>query len=656
MTRVLIVDDEKSIRRTLGEFLRAEGYEVIEAEDAETAQRRLEEAGFDVVVTDIVLPRVSGVELLHRIQALAPQVPVVMMTGEPTVETAAESLRAGAIDYLFKPITKAAILRGVANAARLKSLEDAKRKLEAENQSYRENLENLVKERTTQLRDSEARFRGLVETTFDWVWEVDAEGRYTYVSPKVKDLLGFTPEDVLGRTPFDFMVETDAQQVRGVFGEIAARREPFSGLQNINCHKDGHQVILETSGVPIFDADGRFKGYRGMDRDITERKRLEEDLRQAQKLEAIGQLAGGVAHDFNNILAAIMMQHSLMQMNPTLDKETHSALKDLEEETRRATDITRQLLMFSRRAVTTFVPLDLNQVVDNLLKMLRRLIGEHIKLELGDRTSLPLVEADAGMMQQVVMNLVVNARDAMPNGGKITISTARADFSEAKDSPGPNRRAGRFVLLMVTDTGHGMDSATLRRVFEPFFTTKEVGKGTGLGLATVHGIAAQHKGWVEVESKMGSGTTFQIYLPAFDGAEAKASAPRQPPPSLGGKETILVVEDQPNVRRLLSQTLRVHGYAVYEVGNGQEAVRLWQEQGDIIDLLFTDMVLPEGMTGLELAGRLRALKPDLKVIISSGYSHEFAQKGAIDKAGILYLPKPYESHLLAETLRKCLDQ
>ena len=282
MAKVLIVDDEKSIRRTLGEFLREAGYEVAEADDADSALAQLRAAAFDVVVTDIVLPRVTGVELLGLISAAAPDVQVVMMTGEPTVETATEALRLGAVDYLFKPITKAAILRVVTNAARIKLLEDTRRRLEAENQAHRENLERTVVQRTGQLQESEARFRALVETTFDWLWEVDAETRYTYVSPKVRELLGYTPEEVLGRTPFDLMPETEAQRVGTLFREIAARRDSFSALENINQHKDGRVVVLETSGVPVRSPDGEFKGYRGMDRDITERKRADVALRQSE--------------------------------------------------------------------------------------------------------------------------------------------------------------------------------------------------------------------------------------------------------------------------------------------------------------------------------------------------------------------------------------
>ncbi len=275
MTRILIVDDEKSIRRTLGEFLREDGYEVLEAEDAEAALQRLRETECDVVVTDIILPRVTGVELLRRIRDVAPHVQTVMMTGEPTVETASEALRMGATDYLFKPITKEAIVRVVANAARIKFLDDTRRRLEAENRAHQENLEQLVQERTTQLQASEERYRSLVEAAFDWVWEVDPQGRYTYASPRVLELLGYRPDEVLGRTPFDFMPEVEAQRVKVLFSQAVARRGPLVALENINQHRDGRLIFLETSGTPILAPTGELLGYHGMDRDITERKRAE---------------------------------------------------------------------------------------------------------------------------------------------------------------------------------------------------------------------------------------------------------------------------------------------------------------------------------------------------------------------------------------------
>jgi two-component system, cell cycle sensor histidine kinase and response regulator CckA len=394
----------------------------------------------------------------------------------------------------------------------------------------------------------------------------------------------------------------------------------------------------------------------GTFQDITERKHLESQLRQAQKLEAIGQLAGGVAHDFNNILAAIMMHLGLLQMNPDLDDRTRHALKDLDAGARRAANLTRQLLMFSRRSVLKVKPLDVNEVVETLLKMLRRLIGEQIDLRFDGKSALPLVEADAGMLEQVIMNLVVNARDALPKGGRITITTTPAEVDAIHTAAHPNSRPGRFVCLAVSDTGCGMDAATLKRIFEPFFTTKDAGKGTGLGLATVHGIVAQHKGWVEVDSELTAGTEFRVFLPVTTQASVEVIPAPQTGPVRRGRETILLVEDEPPVRLVVGQSLRALGYQVYEAANGQEAVKLWQIHGAQVALLLTDMVMPEGMTGLELVEQLQALKPGLKAIISSGYSAEIVNAGVPSKAGIVYLPKPYATKVLADTIRDCLDQ
>ena len=505
------------------------------------------------------------------------------------------------------------------------------------------------------LRQSEERYRSLVETTLDWIWEIDAQGRYTYASPRVRDLLGYAPTEILGRTPFDFMSPGETERIRPIFLQVAAKREAFVGIENLNQHKDGHLVVLESSGVPVLGPDGELQGYRGMDRDITERKRLEAELRQAQKLEGIGQLAGGVAHDFNNILAAILMHLGLLQMNPQLDAETQRALSDLNAEARRAAELIRQLLMFSRRSVLAVKALDLNLVVSNLLKMLMRLIGEHIELRFTEGRDLPLVEADAGMLEQVLMNLVVNARDAIQKSGRVTISTAVVQLDPKHASENRDGRKGPQVVLEVSDSGCGMDAATLKRIFEPFFTTKEPGKGTGLGLATVHGIVAQHKGWVEVSSAVGQGTTFRVFLPALSATKVEAAQSNQAETLLGGRETILLVEDEAKVRELVGHALRSLGYRVFQAGNGQEAMRLWQKQGSDVDLLLTDMVMPEGMTGLDLTENLQALKPGLKVIISSGYSPEMVQAGVPTQPGVFYLPKPYDAKVLADVVRQALD-
>ena len=507
-----------------------------------------------------------------------------------------------------------------------------------------------------QLRRSEERFRQLVETTSDSIWEADATGRYTYVSPKIKDLIGYEPEELVGRAPFEFMSAAEAQRRSAVFGKFVAQRSPFSNLESVVLHRDGHEIHLETSGAPVIGDQGELVGYRGISRDVSERRRLEAQLRQAQKLEAIGQLAGGVAHDFNNILFAIMMQLGLLEMNPHLDKEASQAVEELNSQAERAASLTRQLLMFSRRSVLETKPLDLNDVVSNLLKMLGRLIGEHIRLVFDAQPGhLPSVNGDPGMLEQVLMNLVVNARDAMPKGGRITITTSVEVLGSPELALNPSRQPGRFVCLAVTDTGVGMSDETLKRIFEPFFTTKEPGKGTGLGLATVHGIVAQHQGWVELESEIGRGTVFRVYLPALAEISVQPAEDAPRGPLQGGRETILLVEDEAPVRQGVARTMRALGYRVYEAENGQQALALWSDHSPEIDLLFTDMVMPEGLTGLDLAEQLRALKPGLRVIISSGYSAEIVRVGSLSQTGFCYLPKPYQTPTLTEAIRACLD-
>lgn len=504
------------------------------------------------------------------------------------------------------------------------------------------------------LRKSEERFRTLVEHAPMGIF-VQAGGRFAYLNQGACEMFGCRePETLLGQPVLDRFLGEAREKVQERIRMLNEDRSPVP-LAHESCLRiDGTRFEAEFSGVPI-EWDGQL-GALVFFYDVTSRILLEAQLRQAQKIEGIGQLAGGVAHDFNNILAVIMMHLGLLEMNPSLDPETRTAVKDLDAATRRAASLTRQLLMFSRRSVLSVQRLDLNDIVTNLTKMLGRLIGENVALRFDAFAGLPPVEADAGMMDQVLMNLVVNARDAMTSGGRITISTDAVEFSAEQASPGQERRPGLFVCLQVADTGVGMDRDTLKHIFEPFFTTKEAGRGTGLGLATVHGIVAQHKGWIEVESELGYGSVFRVYFPAVNQENARQNTQHEFAPIHRGRETILLVEDDAKVRLMIGQSLRILGYRVHEASNGREAVNLWQSHSSQIDLLLTDMVMPEGMTGLELAETLQVLKPGLKIIISSGYSSEIVQAGVPTRQGVAYLPKPYEIDTLARFVRECLDR
>jgi PAS domain S-box-containing protein len=389
--------------------------------------------------------------------------------------------------------------------------------------------------------------------------------------------------------------------------------------------------------------------------DVTGRKQLEAQFLQAQKMEAIGQLAGGVAHDFNNILAAALLHLQLLQQNQNLDPELAASLRELQQGTERGASLARQLLLFSRRQVMQTTRLDFNEAIKGLSKMLDRLLGEDIEMVFTPDPAPVWVEADVGMVEQVVMNLCVNARDAMPRGGRLELGVRPLTLTAEDVRHRPEARPGHFACFTVTDTGCGMDETTLKRAFEPFFTTKEPGKGTGLGLATVRTIAKQHQGWVEVESALGRGTTFRVILP---GAEPPATARLETDQGKcrGGSEAILLVEDDQQVRRMVKMTLRLFGYEILEATNGAEAIRLWERHQAQVRLLFTDMVMPGGVTGLDLAERLRQFKPTLKVLISSGYSQDLLQHGGGLPAGMRFLAKPYYPNILARTIREFLDE
>ena len=391
--------------------------------------------------------------------------------------------------------------------------------------------------------------------------------------------------------------------------------------------------------------------------DITSRLSLEAQLLQSQKMESIGQLAAGVAHDFNNMLTVIQGHSGLLMVRPTLPPELLEPVQAIYFAAERAANLTRQLLMFSRKNVMQSKPLDLREVVANMSKMLNRLLGETIALEFHSPSGIPLVEGDAGMIEQVIMNLAVNARDAMPGGGTLAITMSSVEMAEACVQTHPAARVGSFVCLRVADTGCGMEPAVMNRIFEPFFTTKEVGRGTGLGLATVYGIVKQHEGWVEVTSEVGKGSTFNVFFPASS-KPAEAVLPGKGPAAevRGGKETILVVEDEPVLRDMARVILESCGYHVLEAASGREALEVWKNHRGAIDLLLADMIMPEGISGMDLARQLLAFRPGLKIVFASGYSMDELDTDFFRKGHARFLQKPYTHVTLTETVRDYLDE
>jgi len=388
--------------------------------------------------------------------------------------------------------------------------------------------------------------------------------------------------------------------------------------------------------------------------DISERALLERQLRQAQKMEAIGQLAAGVAHDFNNILTVIQGHAGLLQNKlKSIDQDTRS-IEQINHSATRAATLVRQLLMFSRKQVMQFKHIDINDLTYSTIKMLQRLVGEHVEITFKPETSLPAIFADQSMLEQILMNLSVNARDAMPNGGQVTIRTSLENIQRAPIPLDPERRDGSFICLTFIDTGTGMDTQILSRIFEPFFTTKPAGKGTGLGLSTVFGIVRQHHGWLDVQSKPNQGTTFRIYFPVSSQPAEKTEITADAV-LMGGRETVLVAEDEEPLRQMVVHVLRMQGYTVLEAESGRHALEVWEQAGRPVHLLLTDLVMPGGIMGGELATRLIEKNPGLKVIYTSGYSPGMAGKDTSLLAGRNFLPKPYSIGRLTQFIRECLD-
>ncbi len=504
------------------------------------------------------------------------------------------------------------------------------------------------------LRSSEMLFHSVWENSVDGMRLTDQDGTIVAVNEAFCQLVSMERIELEGR-PFTVVYadsedrEQTLQQYRQRFHERVIWTETERRLTLHN----GNSVVLENTNSFV-DLRGQRPLLLGLFRDVTTQTRLEEQLRQSQKMEAIGQLAGGVAHDFNNILTVIG-GHASMLLNCNLESLTARSAQQIAQATERAAGLTRQLLTFSRRQVMQPCRLDMNEVVSNMTKMLGRLLGEDVTLQLTYWDQPSLVQADASMMEQVLLNLAVNSRDAMPMGGQLAIKIAVLDIDAAHVAHHPDARVGRFVCLTAADTGCGIPSENLRRIFEPFFTTKQLGKGTGLGLATVYGIVKQHQGWIEVESRVGKGTTFRVYLPkSQDTAITEEEKPAEAHVR-GGSETILLVEDETAVRELVSAILTGRGYNVLQAASGPKALEVWKQKHDDIDLLLTDLVMPERMNGRELAEKLWTDRPKLKVIFTSGYSADVVGKDFVLKQGLHYLQKPYHPHKLALAVRDCLD-
>ncbi|MGO9838923.1 MAG: response regulator [Polyangiaceae bacterium] len=644
--RLLMVEDSATDAKLIVQELQRAGRPV-EFERVETAKdmrAALEGKEWDVVTSDWSMPKFTAPAALAILREKQLDLPFIIVSGTIGEDAAVEAMRAGAHDYVLK--------------------DKLGRLAPAIERELRECEERLARRRAEDaLRESEARFRRLSESGIIGIVTADVYGTIHEANDAYLTMVGYSRDELLrgavrwaDLTPEEFrhLGERSVAQLQAAGVAPAWESESF--------RKDGTRVpvlvgvaMLEYPKCIAFVADlterknaesGRLKAEQAL-------RNTEEQLRHAQKMEAVGRLAGGVAHDFNNVLSVILSYSQMLLGELKPGEPIRDDIEEIRKAGDRAADLTRQLLMFSRQQVLDPKVLDLNEMLAGMDRMLRRLIGEDVDLTSALAKPLGKVRVDPGSIEQVIMNLVVNARDAMPTGGKLTIETANVTLDDAYARDHLGVKAGPHVLLAISDTGTGMDRATQARIFEPFFTTKEKGKGTGLGLSTVFGIVRQSGGSVWVYSEPGKGTSFKVYLPLVDGAP-DAERPTFAPATLRGSETILLVEDEEQVRAVARGILKRQGYRILEARNGGEALLLCEKHPGAIDLLLSDVVMPQ-MSGPELAMRLATSRPTMKILCMSGYTDDTVVRHGPLEAGIAFIQKPFTPDSLGRKVREVLD-
>jgi len=539
--------------------------------------------------------------------------------------------------------------KGIFVLSAIRDISDRKRIAE----ELRRANEELHRRTAEQLGEYRSKLASIIDSSEDAILSKDLNGIITSWNRGAEHIYGYTPEEVVGKHISLLTPSDRPDEISDILQRIA-RGESLEHYESVRVTKDKRHLNVSISVSPLRSATGDIVGASAIVRDVTAQKKAESQLRQSQKMEAIGRLAGGVAHDFNNILGIISACNEFLRDRIDAASEPSPYVDNIKKAIERGTSLTRQLLTFSRTSVVQPRVLDVNERLKDISKLLRPLLGDDVEILVVPKSALAVVEADPGQLDQIVVNLAVNARDAMPRGGKFILETGAVRFDEDFADQHQTMPAGKYVMLAVSDTGHGMDEATISRIFEPFFTTKEIGKGTGLGLATVYGIVKQSAGHILVYSEPGHGTTFKIYLPSADHKIGVASKPE--PEAVSPKRqgtTILLVEDDDIMRSLTRQLLQEHGYTVVEASDGKSALEWIESHAEPIDLLLTDVVMRR-MSGPELVERLGVSHPALKVVYMSGYTGELMAEREVLKRGITLLEKPFTRTALLNTIHNTL--
>ncbi|NLI29855.1 MAG: response regulator [Nitrospiraceae bacterium] len=682
MMNVLIVDDQEENRYLLESLLKGHGYAVQSAANGAEALEQLKSGVIDLIISDILMPVMDGFELCRKVKTdeAFRHIPFIVYTATYTGPKDEEfALKIGADRFIVKPCEPDVLMETVQGVAALSK--DCKKPVQVQLQDeevfklYNERLVRKLEQKMLELEEeskalrdaehalriSERKYRRLHESMTDGFVYVDMQGHILETNESYRKMLGYPEEELTRLTYRDLTPEKWHAFEEGIVQEQVLLKGYSDVYEKEYRKKDGTIFPVELRTFLLCNDAGESEGMWAIVRDISERKKaeqtqktLEAQLHQAQKLETVGRLAGGVAHDFNNMLAIIfiaveMIRNALDEASPIL-----TFVRDIDYAAKRARDITRQLLAFSRKQMISPRPCDMNELIADMEKSLARLIGEDIELRFVPQQDLGQVRIDPTQVDQILVNLAVNARDAMPQGGKLTIETANIDIGEEFGREHVGFTPGRYVRLVVSDTGCGMDKETLEHIFEPFYTTKEEGKGTGLGLATIYGIVKQNQGFIDVYSEVGFGTSFKIYLPRMADAGESVVAEQDITVASTGRGSILIVEDDEVLCRSARTILESLGYVVTSAMTPSEALTIVKQRKDRIDLLITDVVMP-GMSGVQLADQISSLHPAIKVLYMSGYTAEaIVHRGVLDE-GIHFIQKPFRTGDLATKIRELLD-
>ena len=632
--RLLLVEDSEADAEILARELKRAGFAVqfARVQTAVDVEAALSRSSWDIIVGDNSMPGFSGTEALSIVRARGLDIPFIFVSGTMGEDLAVSALEAGAGDALAK-----GDLRRLVPVIRRELREAADRRARRESEAA--------------LLASEASYSALVEQAPVGIYRSTPAGRFVSANAALVRILGYsTPQELLA---LDMArdVYADAEERHRLVEQDTYTNQVYEELEATWKKKDGTRIRVQLSVRASRTTDGHVEFYEAFVRDITDQRQLEAQLAQAQKMEAIGRLAGGVAHDFNNLLTVILSYSDLLLEDLPAGSADRDDVTQIRKAAQGASELTRQLLAFSRQQVLQPKVVDLNASVSGIERLLARVLREDIKLRCTLAPDAGTIRVDPGQLEQVIMNLAVNARDAMPGGGLLTIETANVDLDKAYLQVHPLAKPGPYVMLAVTDNGTGMDAATQARIFEPFFTTKDVGKGTGLGLATVQGIVQQSGGFIWVYSEPDHGTVFKIYLPRVD--EPASRADDVAAADVRGTETVLVVEDVTAVRAVTREMLSRYGYNVLEAADGTTALQLAASYQAPIHLLLTDVVMPD-INGRDLAHRFESTRPDMKVLFMSGYTDDAVVRHGILQEGIAYLQKPFTPGSLATKVRGVL--